>query len=232
MQYTGSELELFAKARHWKRYWSRLVRPYVRGDVLEVGAGIGSNLPYLLHDGVRTLTALEPDAGLHDRLEEVRRLLRDARVFTRCAVLASSVEGPFDTICYVDVLEHIQDDGGELALAASRLNPGGHIILLAPAHPFLYSSFDGAIRHYRRYMRADVTRLRPRGCSLRMLRSLDSMGFFAVLANARWLRQQVPTERQILIWDRLLVRASRLIDPLLCYRFGKSILSVWRKDAG
>ena len=231
MQYTGNELDLFAKARNWKRYWSRLIRPYVRGDVLEVGAGLGANIPYLLHDEVRSLTAMEPDPALYERLETARRTLQDARVATRRAALADSCAGPFDTICYVDVLEHIEDDCAELALASSRLEPGGHIVLLAPAHPFLYSSFDGAIRHYRRYTRAGVKRLSPPGCSLRLLRMADSMGFFAALANARWLRQPLPTARQIAVWDHILVRASTVLDPLLGYRLGKSLLAVWRKDS-
>ena len=35
---------------------------------------------------------------------------------------------------------------------------------------------------------------------------------------------------QILFWDRVLVRLSRALDPLLGYRVGKSILGVWRKS--
>ena len=42
-KYCGSELELFAAARNWKGYWSQQVKPFLRGDILEVGAGIGSN---------------------------------------------------------------------------------------------------------------------------------------------------------------------------------------------
>ena len=45
--YVGSELELFSEARNWKAYFSRVLAPYVRGQVLEVGGGIGSNTPYL-----------------------------------------------------------------------------------------------------------------------------------------------------------------------------------------
>ena len=40
--YPGGELELFKRATRWKAYWSSRIRPRVKGDVLEVGAGIGS----------------------------------------------------------------------------------------------------------------------------------------------------------------------------------------------
>jgi hypothetical protein len=45
--YVGSELELFAAVGNWKTYWSRQIRPFITGDVIEVGAGIGSNTPFL-----------------------------------------------------------------------------------------------------------------------------------------------------------------------------------------
>ena len=40
--YVGQELDVFAHAVHWKRYWSSQIEPYLRGDVLEVGAGLGA----------------------------------------------------------------------------------------------------------------------------------------------------------------------------------------------
>ena len=39
--YSGSELELFADALNWKRYFAAGLRPYLGSRVLEVGAGIG-----------------------------------------------------------------------------------------------------------------------------------------------------------------------------------------------
>ena len=58
---------------------------------------------------------------------------------------------PFDTILYVDVLEHIADDAAELARARRLLTPEGNLVVLAPAHQSLFSPFDAAVGHYRRY---------------------------------------------------------------------------------
>ncbi len=54
-------------------------------------------------------------------------------------------------------------------------------------------------------------------------------GIFASLANRLILKKSPPTRGQIANWDRLMVPLSRLLDPLLARRFGKSILGVWRK---
>ena len=40
-KYIGSELDLFADVDNWKSYWSRQIQPFLSGDVIEVGAGIG-----------------------------------------------------------------------------------------------------------------------------------------------------------------------------------------------
>jgi 16S rRNA A1518/A1519 N6-dimethyltransferase RsmA/KsgA/DIM1 with predicted DNA glycosylase/AP lyase activity len=67
-RYVGSELDLFASCRNWKAYWAAQVRPFILGDVLEVGAGIGSNTALLDFDRLRRWVCLEPDARLAEQL--------------------------------------------------------------------------------------------------------------------------------------------------------------------
>ena len=49
-KYQGDELELFQHAKNWKKYFSRQIKPFIKGNVLEVGAGIGATT-LLLNDG-------------------------------------------------------------------------------------------------------------------------------------------------------------------------------------
>jgi hypothetical protein len=135
----------------------------------------------------------------------------------------------FDAILYIDVIEHIDDDSGQLELAATRLNQDGHLIVLSPAHQWLFSPFDEAIGHYRRYSRNTLRAVGPADCQLVFLRYLDSVGLLASLANRLFLRASRPTTRQIAFWDRFMVPVSRVVDPCLAYRLGKSVLGVWRR---
>ncbi|HEX6176553.1 MAG TPA: methyltransferase type 12, partial [Candidatus Binatia bacterium] len=48
--YIGCELDLFSLAINWKWYVKRRIREYLTGDVLEIGAGIGSTTA-AMHDG-------------------------------------------------------------------------------------------------------------------------------------------------------------------------------------
>ncbi|HLX45536.1 MAG TPA: methyltransferase domain-containing protein [Bryobacteraceae bacterium] len=223
-EYAGTELHLFEKARNWKSYWRNQVAPYVGGDVLEVGAGIGANTKLLASLSHDRWTSLEPDTALASQIEKQSQ---------RHRILTSTIAGlpaeeRFNTILYIDVLEHIEGDSEEMRDAAARLRPGGHLIVLAPAHPFLYTPFDAAIGHFRRYTRASLRAAAPKSLHAVRIIYLDCAGMLASAANRMLLRSAMPTERQILTWDGWLVPVSRVLDPLFGWRIGKSVIGIWR----
>ena len=228
--YIGSELELFAGATNWKAYLGGILRPFVVGRVLEVGAGIGSNVSYLHNALVREWTCLEPDADLARRIEGRLRageLPADCRV-AEGTIASIDAAALFDTILYLDVLEHISDDCAELVCARRHLAARGNLVVLAPAHQFLFTAFDAAIGHHRRYNRTRLRALTPPECRLTTCFMLDCAGFFASLANKILLSAALPSKRQIAVWNELLVPISRILDRSIGYSFGKTIVAVWR----
>lgn len=226
-KYQGGELDLFAHARNWKQYWAQIIQPWVAGDVLEVGAGIGVNTPILQTGRVRSWLCLEPDAGLAERLRANVVDIPHCRALT--GDLGAVAQNRFDSILYIDVLEHIENDREELARAADLLRAGGHVIVLSPALQFLFSDFDGAIGHFRRYNASSLRARTPSTCDLVKLSYLDSVGMAASLANKLILRRSMPALAHIQIWDRFMVPVSRLVDPFLRFA-GKSIIAVWRRS--
>ncbi len=229
-RYIGGELDIFAEAVNWKTYAAKSIERFIAGRVLEVGAGIGGNTRFLLNRRVCEWTCLEPDADLAGRIE-ARLLHGDLPPWlsvVKGTIASIDPTRRFDTILYLDVLEHIAEDGAELAHAASLLSPDGHVVVLGPAHQFLFSPFDTAVGHYRRYNRAILRALAPPGCRVEMTIMLDSAGLFASLANRVLLSTPLPSKRQITLWDRLLVPISRVLDRATAYRFGKTVVAVWR----
>lgn len=229
--YIGDELELFQHAVHWKQYFAKYVKPHLGGRVLEVGAGIGETAPFLCASDVSRWTFLEPDSGFCDQLEKTAS---SGRISAACNVINGTLsslaeEECFDVILYMDVLEHIEQDRDELKLALSHLNAGGRIVVLAPAHQFLFSEFDASIGHFRRYSLKQLRLLCPKGMETVTAKYLDSAGMLASMANRMLLRQSRPDLKQILFWDRVLVPVSRLADPFLLHRIGKSALVVYEK---
>ncbi len=233
MEYLGSELALFAEATHWRAYWQKQVTPFLGRRVLEVGAGLGTITRDLCGPDIERWLALEPDSNMAARLSTEAAAGRlPAACEARCGTTGDLAQGElFDTALYIDVLEHIEDDRAEVARVCDHLMPGGRLIVLAPAHQALYTPFDAAIGHFRRYDKRSLLAVAAENTVPECARYLDSVGLLASLGNRMLLRTANPTRGQIHLWDRWMVRLSRRIDPLLGYRGGKSILIVWRKAA-
>lgn len=230
--YIGDELDLFANATRWKQYWSSLMRPYLGSRVLDVGAGIGSTAKLLATSRQSRWLALEPDDSLASRIEaDIESGSLPANCEVAVGTLASlRTDERFDTILYVDVLEHIEDDREELHMAARFLSPGGYLMVLSPAHQWLFTPFDERIGHFRRYSRKTLKAAAPSELRPVKMQYLDCAGVMASLANKLLLKSALPTSSQISLWDRRLVPASRLLDPLVGYHIGKSILGIWTRD--
>ena len=230
-KYVGSELRLFTDMRNWKEYSSRQLRPFLTGDILEVGAGIGSNTRYLDCGGSGRWVCLEPDRDLYSQLVTNLGARESGSPYeTVCGTLESIAGQLFDTIVYIEVLEHISDDRDELNRAASYLRPGGRLVVLSPASQFVFSPFDVAIGHHRRYNRAMLRAIAPASLRLETMKHLDCAGLTLSAGNAFVLRQFMPTQSQLLFWDRWMVPLSRVLDGLLLNSAGKTIMAVWRKD--
>ncbi|MGH7268645.1 MAG: class I SAM-dependent methyltransferase [Candidatus Rokuibacteriota bacterium] len=198
--------------------------------MLEVGAGVGATTAALCDGSQRRWVCLEPDLDMAARLE---RAVARGELPACCRVATGTLAdlpptARFDAVVYVDVLEHIAADRDELARAGGHLRAGGALVVLAPAHPWLYSPFDAAIGHHRRYTRRALARIAPPGLEPLVLRYLDSVGLLASAGNRLLLRRAMPSERDIAVWDGWMVPLSRRLDPLLRFAVGKSVLGVWR----
>lgn len=114
---------------------------------LDVGAGDGW-LAFALADAAgpgHSLTCWDinyDDSALRDLVHRLGGVL-----FT-----AGEPDGLFDVLLLLDVVEHVEDDGGFLAgLVNHRLDSTGRLLMTVPAWPALFGDHDTALRHYRRY---------------------------------------------------------------------------------
>jgi SAM-dependent methyltransferase len=227
--YSGQELEEARHAKNWKAYFGSRLAKYIRGRVLEVGAGLGGTTIQLRTGSQTEWVCLEPDRNLVHELE-LTLAANPSRVRTRVItgdLTALSPDEKFDCILYIDVLEHIGDDAGELSRAAQLLAVGGSLVVLCPAFQALFSAMDTAVGHYRRYTARTLSEVFPPELSRRELFYLDSLGMLASLANKFLLRQNAPKRGQVTFWDGYIIPISRLLDPLLAYSAGRSVVAVY-----
>lgn len=207
--------------------------PYLRGRVLEVGAGLGTITRKLVERYPQTsIVAIEPAANMFTDLRAYAALTPQVEAYKQTLErLRPPGHGGFDVALYLNVLEHIEDDGRELTLAAKALRSGGVVLVFAPALEWLYSELDHRAGHYRRY---DVGRLgalaRGAGLEVVSIRYFDVLGVLPYYLVYRMLGHTGITGSTLWGYDRLVVPLSRLVQravprPLL----GKNIILVARK---
>jgi len=226
-KYSGTELDLFEHATNWKKYWSSKIANSIKGNVLEVGAGTGSNTLLLFSNKkVDKWVSLEPDTILCNQAKSRIGSVTDSTKveFLSCYTSALAPNEKYNSILYIDVLEHIENDYDELLTASRHLHEDGTIIILSPAHNFLFSPFDKAIGHYRRYNKKSLSDAIPKSLTINKMYYIDSVGLIASAANRFMLKSKMPNPTQINLWDKLMVPASRVLDLITGFSLGKSIV--------
>ena len=134
----------------------------------------------------------------------------------------------FDCVVAMDVIEHIEDDSAALRNIARLLSPGGHAVLIVPAHRWLFGTLDRFLGHFRRYSLGQFDELlRGVGLEVRRSRLINPLGVPGWWLNGRVLGRRVLPSFQVAIFGRLtwLVKLLTRWNP----PFGISILAVARK---
>ena len=138
-------------------------------------------------------------------------------------------DAEFDTVVYVNVLEHIEDDRGELRLMHRALRPGGRVCLFVPALRWLMSDHDRAIGHVRRYERAELRdKVREAGFEIERLHFFDSAGTLAWWLCMRVLKLPL-RGGSVDVYDRVAVPLLRAVESRLRPPLGKNLLLVARR---
>jgi ubiquinone/menaquinone biosynthesis C-methylase UbiE len=101
-----------------------------RGNVLEIGAGTGANLPFY-GSAVESLTLAEPEPPMARRLaSHVRREVRPADLITAPAEQLPLPDSRFDTVVSTLVLCTVHDPVRALGEVWRVLKPGGTLLFI------------------------------------------------------------------------------------------------------
>jgi SAM-dependent methyltransferase len=118
-------------------------------DVIEHGCGTGYVLARL-HQLLPTANVVGADL-FAEGLALARR--RFAGTLLQTDLFQCSFRSAFDLVGLFDVLEHLDDDIAALCELRKQLRPKGRLLLTVPAHMVLWSNYDSASDHRRRYSR-------------------------------------------------------------------------------
>jgi glycosyltransferase involved in cell wall biosynthesis/phospholipid N-methyltransferase len=210
----GSQiLARLSQAPRFNAWMADVVRPFCGKKVLEIGSGTGnltrrliprdqyvaSDVNPLYLATLRGLTADRPylDVTLTD--------LSRGETFPR-------VEGGFDTVICLNVVEHVADDVGALRNIHSVLGPGGRAVVLVPQGPEVFGTLDEVLGHQRRYTKATLARLAAdSGFQIRELLEFNRVGRPAWWLNGTVLKRRYLGRFQVVVLN-VLTPLFRRID--------------------
>lgn len=104
------------------------ILPRPAGRVLDVGCGAGATAGGLRAAGGTEIVGVEPQAGPAARAREVLDLVVEDSIESALAEL----QGPFDTVLCLDVLEHLAEPVVVLQDLLALARPGGHLQVSVP----------------------------------------------------------------------------------------------------
>lgn len=222
-------------APNYAKWIYEFIYPYIGNTILEVGAGCGTISTILLSKTNCQLVALEPSKKMFDiLLNTIKDYLDNNRVNAIHGSLreaSNKLRGKvFDTVIYINVLEHIDRDSYEINMAKEFLVEGGSIAIFSPALPSLYGQFDKNVGHYRRYRLSQLISLvESSGLKVVEARYTDIIGMVLWWIKYRLFGSSELELRSVKIFDKLIVPINRAIEKILRVPIGKSILVIARR---
>lgn len=223
--YPSEATEKFDNAKFHIKYCMSFVKKFIQGEVLEVGAGCGSFTRNYFNSDLNIILT-ETD---QKNYEGLKKFFYKKNNVTISHNKICDIDKKFDTILYLHVLEHIEEDRKELKSAYEKLKKGGRLIIMVPKHQKLYSNLDKAVGHFRRY-ELDFFEKNLINLERELLISLDSMGYILYFLNKIFFKNETfPSYLKIFIWDKIFTPFTVLLDFFTNYRFGKCIVAVYKK---
>ena len=220
-------LEIMRNASWYNSWIFSFISPYISGDILEIGGGIGNFTPLLLNNGSVVSIDIKKEY-----LPKIKKTTRG-----RAKVGIGDIEKgkyffgqkKFDTAICLNVLEHINGHKNALKNMYKLLKKDGHLCLLVPTHQFFFGKMDKNLGHYRRYSKNNLkTLVRKAGFEVIMTKYLNPVGGLGWFINSRILKRETVSSKQVRLFDWL-ARPFLLLEKYYDPPFGLSVLIIARK---
>jgi SAM-dependent methyltransferase len=232
---TGHEaLQVLSSADAFNQWMFSAISPYASGKILEIGSGLGNISKYFIQTGAE-ITLSDVDAFYLEHLKKEFSVYKNVKDFLSIDLQKqdfvknySDLEEKYDTVFYLNVLEHLEDDSYAIKNSEFMLKENGILIILVPAYSFLYSEMDKRLNHHRRY-------------TLKSLRNkisaenfkIEKSFYFNFMGIPAWLygkiRQfKVLPKGEMKLYNKL-TPVGKFLDKMVFHRAGLSAIVVARK---
>ncbi len=230
VKYEGKDLEAMFFAQNYHRWVLSVFKSFLGKKIAEVGAGSGNISSMLLLEKPHELVVVEPSDEMYPKLKNV--FLQNSSVVCVQGLFSDvykKYNNHFDSIVYVNVLEHIENDVLELSYIHHSLIQGGCVCIFVPALPYLYSEFDASIGHYRRYTKHGLKSiLEESGFEIIKISYFDMIGIIPWFIVFKLFRKKL-SAKNTSVYDTFVVPFSKKLESILPVPIGKNLIVIARK---
>lgn len=235
LQYGTDTLEVISAATKFNQWMYDTIKPFCKGNILEIGSGIGNISQFFVSEGAN-ITLSDFDTGYFNRLKEKFGEKQNMKGIHHIDLSVKNPEelypgliNKFDTVFALNVVEHIEDQQQALLNAHTFLREGGRVVILVPAFKWLYNSFDKQLGHYRRYTKGSLQNLiRTTGFEVIYAQYFNSIGTVGWFMSGNIMKKKMIPQGQMKLYDSL-VPFWKLIDKFTNPFIGLSVISVGKK---
>lgn len=235
-QYGTDTLEVISEAKEFNEWMYQIIKPHCKGNILEVGSGIGNISQFFLEDGADiSLSDIETSyfPQLKEKFADKKNLkgihLLDLSDKNLEKVHPEMIEA-YDTIFALNVVEHIPDHEQAMKNALKMLRPGGKVVILVPAFQSLFNGFDEQLDHQRRYTRKSLTMLLE-GAGFKVIHKqyYNAMGVLGWFVSGNILKKKMIPGGQMKLYNSL-VPLWKVLDFFTQKIIGLSVVQVGVKS--
>ncbi len=223
-------LDLLKDTYNYNHWIYSLLHPYLGAKILEVGAGTGNILQFMLRR--KEIVCLESSSEFASSLQHTAEMHKNVRVVNGSIEDMFSLgisEACFDNVLCLNVLEHIDKDIAAVQNMLSALSPEGRLLLFVPACQWAYGQLDKEFGHYRRYSKSGLKNtILSAGGFVEKCHYVNFIGVFGWWYSGRIKKDAKIDPVNARIVDRLAPFISAL-ERIIAPPVGQSLFAVVRK---
>jgi len=221
--YEGKDLESMSFAQNYHNWIYENIATQLGTKIAEIGSGVGNFTEFLLRNDHARIDAYEPCTKMHLN-NKFYKHPRVNCINSNFELVSKNYHDQYDSVVFINVLEHIQQDSDAIKKAYKIIRRGGNLIIFVPALQFLYSNFDRSIGHYRRYQKSELTKL-VQNASFKIISCeyFDSIGIIPWFVFMKVMRRGL-SSRNTFTYDTFVVPWLKIVEKIISPPLGKNLL--------
>ena len=231
LNYGTEALEKFDDSNNYFQWLYKQIDIYINDRIIEVGAGRG-HLTDCYFDFSEAICLTEFDPNCYNFLKSKYQSIGKIdcmQVDLENPSFEPRMSEKFDTVLSCNVLEHLPRESKAISWMKYILKPHGKLILILPAHQFLFGSIDEYYGHYRRYDHSSLCQNLEK-LDFKIIKSfyIGKLGAILWFFKGKVFKQGKISDNDVVL-RKLLLPIAKLFEKTIKLPFGHNLITIAEK---